>query len=593
MDIKTIEAGPKKQVLDNPNLQLGLNLQEIGLRGLEKNAAVAIQNYANEKDIQNRINNNNLFTEVSMQSFDIIENYKKNNALDPNNEDNYNKLISSLENVGTKALLKVDSKYKGSFKLALNENLNKNKLELEGWKYTQNNKNNLQQIGNQINTLNNQAVAYGRVNKLDDALKFYSIQEGNIKNKARLMFGEEKANELTNNLQKDYVTSYINGLIQNNPEEVLNVLDTKEQNPIKNIIGEKASDDFIKASRAKIKDIQDYKITRESADLLRKESEITTQALEGNLDYITLNNFIEENNVSNATKNFLYRRAGFSTSGNGGSGIGGKTEKRTAEEKMNANAFINEKLIELRGNIENVNMDNIKKIKNMIFEKAEQGLINDNELKNYLQDLSYYTSEFLEYDSKENYQAKRFIFRDQSANDLHDFIRDTSVQFGILDADMSEEEQEKKLTKLSGADRNYVASMKNFLYSTYRDNVDKAIIDYAFQQQNIVSNDKKQIIYNQDGSVNQVQTINVFKKTMPQKDYSKITNKAKKQTIKDYAEKIGIDTKDKSYNEMVEGIANDVDKHLQNRFDKLIDITADKIITNDYGTFLNYLKNVR
>ena len=126
--------------------------------------------------------------------------------------------------------------------------------------------------------------------------------------------------------------------------------------------------------------------------------------------------------------------------------------------------------------------------------------------------------------------------------------------------------------------------MKIFTYSTNRDNFNDEIIKYAQEKNIALDEEKGNEILNPDGSINKSFSVARIRNTLSNNDFSKITNKAYKQTLQDLAEYNNIDYENKTPTQLKQEIADATYKKVNEYNDSIIEeMIEDMIKTSSFN----------
>ena len=494
-----------------------------------------------QKDAQNTsIKMNNLlstaFTDIQIEA----NNYKKQASSDPNNIKLQESFKGKVNLIGEKYLNEVPTGYRNEFLNGFSKLKTTTDNNIKLWQYQQTDLNNKNTIIKQTENLYKQASNFGMNGNLVDAIDSFTVNSSLIKNNAKMMLGEVQANELTKKLEQDYYTNYLNGVLEATPEQIPALMEDKN---IINKIGFSNIDKFKKASETKIKNLSEYNAIKETAKLMIDETDFIKKVFNRQVDFITVDNYLNNQAISPNTRDFILKKAGYKDSNN-------KNQNINFVDKLNAKELIEDRFAQFRISPNTANQDTIKQTYDLIIDYANKGYISDNETEKYLDELNISNAEFLEYDTEENYKQKRFFSNNYGFEKLKKELDGTFENLGFLKKDGS--------IKKDNAIQQKVADMKIFAYSTYRNNFDDEIIKYA-QENNIALNqDTGDLILNPDGSINTSYSVSRIRNILSKKDFARLENNAYKQTLKNLAEYNNIDTENKTPAELKQEIDNKI-----------------------------------
>lgn len=520
-----------------------------------------------QKDAQNmNIRMNNLLSEAFTDVQIETENYKKQASSDPNNIKLQDSFKSKVNLISEKYLGQIPTGYRNEFlnEFAKLKTTTDNNIKL--WQYQQTDLNNKNTIIKQTENLYKQATNFGMNDNLADAIDSFTVNSSLIKNNAKMMLGEQQANELTQKLEQDYYVNYLNGVLESRPEQIPALMEDK------NIISKIGLDNvnkFKNASINKVKNLNEYNTMKEVSQLMIDNTNFTKQILYGNVDFVAIENFLKDKKISKNTRDYLYKKAGYSSTDKSGND---KKPEISLKEKIDAKDIIENRFAQFRISPDKITQDIIQETNDLIFDYANKGYLSDSEVEKYLDELNISNAEFLEFDTKENYDKKRFLYQDFVFNELQETLNKTFKNLGFL--------KDNGDIKKDNSIQQKIADMKIFTYSTYRDNFNNEIIKYAQEKNIALDEEKGNEILNPDGSINKSFSVARIRNILSNKDFSKITNRAYKQTLQDLAEYNNIDYENKTPTQLKQEIADATYKKINEYNNSIIEKMVEDMIKN-------------
>lgn len=451
--IQTYTAQPKQEyVPQNFNSDILINAVNETAKGIQ--SAMRVNN---DIDV---IKSNSVLSDLQTQQAILTSEYQKSNELDPDNQDNLKQFQLNYDKLTNDFLGKVPQGAKQAFLTKQAQFKTQNKSELDIWKFNARVKNVERDVAGNILTLNQKAQEFGRRGDFETALLDYSKQSNLILESSNIALGADKTLQIRQSLPSDFATNYITGMLFNNPSGALDSLNDKR---IQSMIGDIDTIQKLQDVAMKRQDnIATYRTQKDVAMLSRTEKEMVEKAYNQDLDFMTLNNFLEANNdkITTHTKNYLMRVAGFDLDKITGKR---KAEDISIKEKYQAIADIEDNIAGIAINPENITSDKVKSIQEKIFKYADSSTLTDTEAKKYLGDLGIYNDKILKYETEQDYSRDGW-FGDKGALKIKDFINTLNETGGL-----------KK-----ESDRYFQA--QGFMYSTYRKNVDDVASKYAISK---------------------------------------------------------------------------------------------------------------
>ena len=518
-----------------------------------------------QKDAQNNsIKMNNLLSEAFTDIQIETNNYKKQASSDPNNIKLQDSFKSKLNSISEKYLGQIPTGYRNDFLNGFSKLKTTTDNNIKLWQYQQTDINNKNAIIGQTQNLYNQATNFGINNNLADAIDSFAVNSSLIKENAKIMLGEQQANELTQKLEQDYYVNYLNGVLESRPEQIQALMEDKN---IINKIGLDNVNKFKNASINKVKNLNEYNIMKEVSQLMIDNTNFTKQILYGNVDFVAIENFLKDKKISKNTRDYLYKKAGYSSTDRNGND---KKPEVSLKEKIDAKDIIESRFAQFRISPDKITQETIQETNDLIFDYANKGYLSDSEVEKYLDELNISNAEFLEFDTKENYEKRRFFYNDNGFEELQTSLNETFKNLGFL--------KDNGDFKKDNSIQQKIADMKIFTYSTYRDNFNDEIIKFAQENNIALSENKGNSILNPDGSINKSFSVARIRNTLSNNDFAKITNRAYKQTLQDLAEYNNIDYENKTPTQLKQEIADATYKKVNEYNDSIIEEMVNKII---------------
>jgi len=541
MAIQTYTAKPKQEYIpQNFNSDILVNAVNETAKGIQ--SAIRVNNDIDE------IKSNSLLSDLQTQQAILSSEFQKANELDPDNQDNFKQFQLNYDKLTNDFLAKVPQSARQSFLTKQAQFKSQNKSEMEVWKFNARIKNVERDVAGNILNLNQKAQEFGRRGDFETALLDYNKQSNLILDSSSIALGADKTSQIRQSLPSDFATNYITGMLFNNPSGALSALQDKR---IQSMIGD--VDTLTKLQDVAMKrqdNIATYRTQKDVAMLSKTEKDMVEKAYNQDLDFITLNNFLEANGdkITTHTKNYLMRVAGFD--------LDKITGKRKAEdipikEKYQAIADIEDNIAAIAINPENITSDKVKSIQEKIFKYADSSILTDTEAKKYLGDLGIYNDKILKYETEQDYSRDGW-FSDKGALKIKGFINDLNKTGGLKDT----------------SDRYFQA--QGFMYNTYRRNIDDVASKYAISK---------------GIDIRQFSSPKEYLNTLDENSRDEILTTSYLKTKKDYAKNIlGLDVENKTTQEIDNSINIKVE---QDRYVDVYNSIDDK--TDALTYFNNYM----
>ena len=373
MEIKRLNEQPKKFYANQSQLQMASGIAQLTTQTFNNLASGIV----NEVRRQQQIDFNNSFLEFATQQQIKNSEYKLQNADNPNNQEARNTLNEDYEAEATRIVAEQPSNLRNEASRQFNQYKKQMNAKLDLWAFQQNYANEATRVQQQIDDLLQNAMVYGLNADIDGASDNLQVVGDTITKNATLTLGEPQAKQLLNNLVRDYYTSYLNGLLQTQPEQVLANVDDEK---IIQTIGTENANKFRSAAKTRIENIKQYTTDKELSNLLIQNKNITTKAIRGELTLVELNDFFEANQVSKPLREYLLKQGEFKSDRSSTS-----AEKKTFEERYKEKNDLLQQILMLETNDEEKhNVNNYRELQDKVFELANDGTLNSSEAENLL-----------------------------------------------------------------------------------------------------------------------------------------------------------------------------------------------------------------
>ncbi|MFW6311191.1 MAG: hypothetical protein ACOC1K_03035, partial [Nanoarchaeota archaeon] len=402
-------------------------------------------------------------------------------------------------------------------------------------------------IQTNVLALQTQAQEYGEAGDFETAIINYANQSERLLENVETTLGEQARNQVASTLPSEYATYYINGLMQNNPSQAVVDLQKPE---VKNMIGDLDTYNKLLNTAVNRQTKQDeLQLQKDIAFLNTQEKDMFTKAKNQELDYISLNNFIEENSekISKPTQEYLRKLGGFEST----------TVDKKIENNYQARGDIEENLIGIKINPEEITMDQVKNIQDRIFEYGNNGNLTSSQVNKYLEELNLYSSKIMEAKTVEDYTVNRFL-PDRGGIEIKKWTNKLAKDMGYDKDDINNLE---------------VAKMKSFVYSNYRENIDKIV-----NEEIIARGYTQEDFHNTDD----------FLSVISEGEKTDIFTRAVEETKTSYAKNIGIDTKEKTIDEIDTSIKI---KENENKYRNAFNLIFPNEESDPLGYYNNYMAN--
>ena len=558
--VQTYKAQPDKEYIPQ------VNNGEIITNTLQ-NVSTAVNKLTQVNNDVNKIKSNSILSELQTQQAILTEDYKLKNKHDPDNKQAYEEYRNKYNTLTNDYLSRVPASAKNYFISKQSQLKTQNKNQLDIWKFQQKLSNTEKDITNGIMSLTNQVKEGGKNNiGLGDILLIAENQKNLIVDSAITVLGEAKGRELTNNLNSDLVTSYISGLMINNPAQAYNYL---QDDSIIRIIGD---DKIVKtlqdASANRMKSFADYQTQKDLANLTIQDYKTVRDIFNQDIDFAELNNYLELNkdNMTTHTRNYLLKLSGFKLDDDGsGSGSGSLKVKPTARQKLEAlNDLLN---IELLTNFEESKEKGklINDWKDKVFEYVDKEFITPNEANKWLEVLNNEAGKITRYNNQETYDINHNWFITNSpAKKIDEFVNSI----------FEERKGSNTLDKL----KDQTASKEDT----------NQYLQMRAHMQNILSENLKEGAENMarltNTNIEDYGSVKDFINSLPLNKRDRIVNDAVALTKKDYLRSKGYSVDNKTDEEISNKIKEVEQQEIYNNIsDQLFLRNFNQNIINDYG----------
>lgn len=158
----------------------------------------------------------------------------------------------------------------------------------------------------------NQASMFGMNGaSLDEVKLIYAEGVDALKKGATLQLGEIVVNDALNSATHDYMASYLNGVIESNPAQAVQMLDSQD---IQNDIGDVNTINKLKQSaRAKMLKQTEIEAVDRIARYINKNKDVFSKALDGTLTTMEAQDFLSDKSVDRNMRKILSDMLGYSS----------------------------------------------------------------------------------------------------------------------------------------------------------------------------------------------------------------------------------------------------------------------------------------
>lgn len=302
-----IQRGDNRQYFSNelPGNEISRGTQLIGntISDVVDNGISVVQK-ANEATLAN--NQIDLSTKFLAKNNEINTKYQS----DPTNPEREIELQEAFDSLANQ--YKVNTFSQPQWNQIKDEVFNRYKTYNSEWAVKQQATNASVNLENGYKTLINQASMLGmNGSSLDEVKLIYANGIDALKKGSISQLGEITVNNALNSATHDYMASYINGVIESNPANAIQMLDNVD---IQNDIGDVDTINKLKQSaRSKLVKQTEVEAVDRIAEYINKNNDVFSKALDGSLTTIEAQDFLSDKNVDRNMRKILSNMLGFST----------------------------------------------------------------------------------------------------------------------------------------------------------------------------------------------------------------------------------------------------------------------------------------
>lgn len=283
-----------------------------GLQQLTQFATGALSISQKIKDQNEEARINNTITQMNVDLMNKTEEWKTKYSSNPNSKegkaflnDAYKQTIESYAN-------NFEGKYKNQFMRSSSELIGKYQLTNSSWQLAQNKENTVTQINDSIKNSLNEAYQTGRLGNIGQSAVNFETYYKNLAQIGNNVIGEAETAKLLKNYKSDYYKSAIAGLLDEQPERALQVLESKEI--IDGIGDAKDIKQLRDMAMNRFENISQVKAMKELSGFALKHGDMFNKAVSGNLSSGELLQFVngEGSRLSKNAQSALFKMAGYS-----------------------------------------------------------------------------------------------------------------------------------------------------------------------------------------------------------------------------------------------------------------------------------------
>ena len=267
------------------------------------NAGISITEKANQSTLAN--NQIDLSTKFLAKNNEINTKWQA----DPTNPERENELKQAFESLSSQ--YKVNPLVQKQWNDIKNDVFNRYKTYNAQWIEKQQQTNASVNLKNGYEKLINQASMFGMNGaSLDEVKLIYAEGINALKNGATPQLGEIVVGDALNSATHDYMASYLNGMIESNPAQAVQMLDSQD---IQNDIGDVDTINKLKQSaRAKMLKQTEIEAVDRIAGYINKNNDVFSKALDGTLTTMEAQEFLSDKSVDRNMRKILSDMLGYS-----------------------------------------------------------------------------------------------------------------------------------------------------------------------------------------------------------------------------------------------------------------------------------------
>lgn len=359
-----------------------------------------------------RLKTNNELNDIQNQVAVINNKYKSENSQDPLNEGNRKRYNEEIEKMYSEKRKNVSSMFLKEYDSSFSQFQSRNKANMDIWAFDQNEKNIITDSQNGIKRDMSTAFSMGSEGNLFDAVTYFENQDKLIQQNL-VNIDPQTHSKLYGSYKSDFYTNFINGSMNQNPEKTLMLLKNKN---IKEGIEPETYSKLKEATENKLMNARSLAIKKEISSNILKNTQQTRRAIEGKASFTELYNYIEENDISKPTAEYLMRIGGYKIS---------ETKKIPVSEQIKAKNDIYNK-IELA--VEKGDIEDFQNIQNEIYSKVDSNYFSQAEGENMIDTYIVPYAEKVQ-EANEDYSVKRlFEFGlNVGSRGINEFVNDLTL----------------------------------------------------------------------------------------------------------------------------------------------------------------------
>lgn len=268
------------------------------------NAGVSITEKANQSTLAN--NQIDLSTKFLAKNNEINTKWQA----DPTNPEREKELKQAFESLSSQ--YKVNPLVQNQWNDIKNDVYNRYKTYNAQWIEKQQQTNASVNLKNGYEKLINQASMFGMNGaSLDEVKLIYAEGINALKKGATPQLGEVVVGDALNSATHDYMASYLNGMIESNPAQAVQMLDSKD---IQNDIGDVDTINKLKQSaRSKMLKQTELEAVDRIAGYINKNNQVFSKALDGTLTTMEAQEFLSDKSVDRNMRKILSDMLGYSS----------------------------------------------------------------------------------------------------------------------------------------------------------------------------------------------------------------------------------------------------------------------------------------
>ena len=300
----TIQRGDIRQYLPQGIANQDFSGQYARLAENAMNAGVSITEKANQSTLAN--NQIDLSTKFLAKNNEINTKWQA----DPTNPEREKELKQAFESLSSQ--YKVNPLVQNQWNDIKNDVYNRYKTYNAQWIEKQQQTNASVNLKNGYEKLINQASMFGMNGaSLDEVKLIYAEGINALKKGATPQLGEIVVGDALNSATHDYMASYLNGMIESNPAQAVQMLDSKD---IQNDIGDVDTINKLKQSaRSKMLKQTELEAVDRIAGYINKNNEVFSKALDGTLTTMEAQEFLSDKSVDRNMRKILSDMLGYSS----------------------------------------------------------------------------------------------------------------------------------------------------------------------------------------------------------------------------------------------------------------------------------------